>query len=218
MLEHGTVYLAIPVDKDKADMNAINLFIRNPYSWVTISETHVFVTTNLRVLLENFNENASEYWKVILDKFLINPSEYPREMLDRRYTFRFIISRAISHEFVRHRVFSFAQESTRWINYQKKPLMVIRPSTWYNWEPFQKVFWYIAVGISCWLYKLLIWLRLRPEYARGILPMDLKTELVMTGTHRQWVDFLNKRYFNSTGRAHPDAHRVAYMVKELLGY
>jgi thymidylate synthase (FAD) len=220
MLEHGTVYLAIPIEKDKADMNAINLFIRNPYSWVTISETHVFVTTNLRVLLENFNENANEYWKVILDKFLIDPNkEDPdQQWLERRYTFRFTISRAISHEFVRHRVFSFAQESTRWINYNKKPLMVIRPSTWDNWKSFQKAIWYIAVVISGWIYNLLVWIKVKPEYARGILPMDLKTELVMTGTNRQWVDFLNKRFFNSTGRAHPDARRVALMVKEILGY
>lgn len=119
MLEHGTVYLQLlgvfldPDDVDIAYGNYIvHHYINNPYSKVKIIhdedwKANVYITTNYRVMVEN-------NW---LDDlfYLCNPTEYH----ERRYTVKFICDRGVSHEFVRHRVFSFAQESTRYCNYSK---------------------------------------------------------------------------------------------------
>ena len=75
-----------------------NCYSMNNYS---INGNTIYVTTNLRVLVEN-------NWLDDL-KYLCEPTEYH----EKRITVKFICDRGVSHEFVRHRVFSFAQESTR---------------------------------------------------------------------------------------------------------
>ena len=101
MLEHGTVYLKIPVNIDVAGnfLDAINTWTRcrlvkgDPNWWA--------VTTNYRVLVEN---NMLDYLQYQCE---------PTEHHEKRITVKFTCDRGVSHEFVRHRVFSFAQESTR---------------------------------------------------------------------------------------------------------
>lgn len=105
MLEHGTVYLYI--HKDHAynvigDNWVTEQYLSNSYSVINIdSYGNYHITTNYRVLYEND-------WLDDL-KYLCEPTEYH----EKRITVKFICDRGVSHEFVRHRVFSFAQESTR---------------------------------------------------------------------------------------------------------
>lgn len=102
MCEHGTIYLAIPNDHD------ICLVLElNPYTKCNPVDNVCYATTNLRVLVEH-----KALW---LLKYLCEPTEYHV----KRITVKFICDRGVSHEFVRHRVFSFAQESTRYCNYSK---------------------------------------------------------------------------------------------------
>lgn len=98
MLEHGTVYLKIPFSP------STNKYSNNPYSKNIIVglEPVCYITTNYRVLVEN-------RWLNDL-KYLCEPTEFH----EKRVTVRFTTDRGVSHEFVRHRVFSFAQESTRY--------------------------------------------------------------------------------------------------------
>ena len=103
MLEHGTVYLTIPNDSDLC-----LLLKMNPYTKCNPVEGICYITTNLRVLVEH-----KAMW--LIDKYLCEPTEHH----ERRFTVKFICDRGVSHEFVRHRVFSFAQESTRYCNYSK---------------------------------------------------------------------------------------------------
>lgn len=105
MLEHGTVYLYI--HKDHAynvigDNWVTEQYLSNSYSVINIdSYGNYHITTNYRALYEND-------WLDDL-KYLCEPTEYH----EKRITVKFICDRGVSHEFVRHRVFSFAQESTR---------------------------------------------------------------------------------------------------------
>lgn len=111
MLEHGTIYLAIPMTTYAPE--AVNIYRHNSYSKVNECNKFIFtdkygdkvaawcVTTNLRVLVENDCLEDLE--------FLCEPTEYH----ERRVTVHFVCDRGVSHEFVRHRVMSFAQESTR---------------------------------------------------------------------------------------------------------
>lgn len=104
MLEHGTVYLHIK----GIDRTDITKYLYNKYSKVVEgSLDHFYVTTNYRVLIENGWLDDLQY--------ICEPTEYH----ERRVTVHFVCDRGVSHEFVRHRVFSFAQESTRYCNYSK---------------------------------------------------------------------------------------------------
>ena len=129
-LEHGTVYLAIPYTNNeilshyRGVAGKYNEIEFTKYSKVTMMRgTHNYVTTNYRVLIEN-------NWLDDL-QYLCSPTEFH----EKRYTMRFICSRAIANELVRHRVFSFLQESTRYINYSKErhggEITFIKPY-WFN--------------------------------------------------------------------------------------
>ena len=120
VLEHGTVYLKIRLDSNctqefKNWYNDIfSTFDYSPYSIVSkllsVNGYEImYITTNLRVLYEN----------ALLDELKPYFCTQPEDMHERRYTVRFICDRGISHEFVRHRAFSFSQESTRYCNYNK---------------------------------------------------------------------------------------------------
>lgn len=106
MLEHGTVYLLVPFETH------ISKYKTNKYSKVRDIAKHLMddksaVTTNLRVLVENGWLDDLQY--------ICEPTEFHA----KRITVHFVCDRGVSHEFVRHRVFSFAQESTRYCNYSK---------------------------------------------------------------------------------------------------
>lgn len=116
-LEHGTCYLEIPQEvwEDLIDYHDLN-FIDCPYQWFGYSgkaDGYVHLTTNYRVLIEYG-------YKALLDG-IIEPTEedFKNGLYKRRITVKFTCDRAVANEFVRHRVFSFMQESTRYCNYNK---------------------------------------------------------------------------------------------------
>lgn len=99
MLEHGTVYLKLPTGLQLSDK-----YKKNKYSIITLTpgiDPYWAVTTNYRVLVEN-------NWLDDL-KYICEPTEYH----EKRITVKWTCDRGVSHEFVRHRTFSFAMESTR---------------------------------------------------------------------------------------------------------
>lgn len=233
MLEHGTVYL-----KFESIVHAFGRgylggmkYIDNHYSKVDIEGTTQYVTTNYRVLVEND-------WLDDL-KYLCEPTEFH----EKRVTVRFTTDRGVSHEFVRHRVFSFAQESTRYCNYSKdkfgNELTFIIPS-WYNKETDSAVklkfldYLTTTEGLyldllrgSYWAKKVIeggatyekfeniekVFAPLTPQQARQVLPNALKTELVMTGFVSDWKHFFDLRAKGTTGAPHPD---VKALVEPLM--
>lgn len=235
MLEHGTIYLTI--DGEDPNLSKIQ---SNPYTKVNLVPYEVLtegnytisykahITTNLRVLIEN---NLKE-----LLQYQVEPTEHH----EKRITAKFICDRGVSHEFVRHRVFSFAQESQRYCNYNKdkfnNELTFIKP-TWLDIPTGDYTYW---DGDWCDLdnmkiqlpsdngvadnflwclnnagmqYRLLINKCLKPQEARGVLPNATKTELVMTGFESDWEGFFRLR---CSGAAHPDARKLADKLRSLM--
>lgn len=209
MLEHGTVYFRFPFQANEEAKDAIHRVLNSKYSFTKVGEDgNLYCTTNMRVLLE---EVPNEYEDLI--------NTYALEEADanhiEKYTAKFTISRGIANEFVRHRVLSFAQESTRYCNYMKDrfggELTFIRPE-WLKGEGIDheaEFVWLKAMARSEKDYFDLVNLGIKPQNARGVLPLDLKTELVVTGTRYQWEDFFDLRMREVTGPAHPDAKAIA---------
>jgi thymidylate synthase (FAD) len=238
MLEHGTVYLKIPYgimyDTGYFSNEAIaTKYIDNPYSIVQNSQIYDYwcVTSNYRVLLQNGWLDDLQY--------LCEPTEYHV----RRITVRFICDMGVAREFCRHRVFSFAQESTRYCNYAKdkfgNELTFIQPcwitdESLSHWRTVMnsETEWFrpnnAFPGINMFLHSLEeaedIYLALineegwKPQQARNVLPLALKTELIMTGTDEQWAGFFNLRCARD---AHPQARELAIELRDrmiLAGY
>lgn len=137
---------------------------------------------------------------------------------------RFIVDRGISHEIVRHRVASFAQESTRYCNYSKdgfgNEITVILPFYWWMFVDVKKDIEYEAWKISCeqaeTAYFKLLEKGAAPQQARAVLPNSLKTELIMTANLREWRHFFKLRALGTTGKPHPQMVEVALpLFKEM---
>ena len=131
-------------------------------------------------------------------------------------TVKFICDRGISHEIVRHRMASFAQESTRYCNYSKdkfgNELTFIKPCFWEE-NTHEYFSWCESMGNAEKGYFELLKLRATPEQARTILPNSIKTEVVMTANLREWRHFLKLR---TAQAAHPQMRELTIpLLKEL---
>jgi thymidylate synthase (FAD) len=126
-------------------------------------------------------------------------------------TVKFIVDRGVSHELVRHRVASFAQESTRYCNYGKDkfggqltfiiPLYLDYKSAGWN-------VWKETMEKCEKSYFDLLNIGLTPQEARAVLPNSIKTELMMTANAAEWIHFFELRACNKTGKAHPQMLEV----------
>ena len=130
---------------------------------------------------------------------------------------RIICDRGVTHEIVRHRLFSFAQESTRYCNYFKdkydNELTFIEPCFWnYDTNESQIIRWTDLITKSEEIYIELIENGATPQEARSVLPNSLKTEIVVGGNLREWIHFINLRSIGTTGAPHPQMKEAADMV------
>ena len=132
------------------------------------------------------------------------------------FSVKFIVDRGVSHEIVRHRMASFAQESTRYCNYSKNgDIAFIRPVFFLEDTP-EMDNWVENCIKSEKIYLYLLREGRTPEEARAVLPNSLKTELVMTANLREWRHFFKLRAVGTTGKPHPQMSEVASpLLKEL---
>lgn len=227
MLEHGTVYLKVPnsvVDEGFQFGTNWSTLCLNPYTRYISDGDYYYYTTNYRVIIEHDLQGVLEY--------LCEPTEYHV----KRVTVRFICDMGVAREFCRHRLFSFAQESTRYCNYSKakfgKELNCIIPCWYknmfegnsYNIELCHTYDLTISEGLSrteaAWIQAMceaestyfgLLTEGEPAQQARNVLPLALKTELIMTGTIEQWKGFFKLR---DAGSAHPQAYELAHPLHE----
>lgn len=232
MLEHGTVYLKVPVNidiapdflDDVATWTKCKLVQENTGNWWAI-------TTNYRRIIEcNYLDHL---------KYLCEPTEYH----EKRITVKFLLPISISREFCRHRVFSFAEMSTRYCNYNadkfNNELTFIIPY-WSSLKEARYVYWdgdyventtpeslphkilkhvvgdeddmFLSVCEQSELtYRFLTNKGMKAQEAREVLPLCTKTELIMTGTVKQWKGFFKLR---CDAAAHPQARELAIPLKE----
>lgn len=233
MLEHGTVYMSCNQDND--DFLEI---ANSPYSYLVVDDGNMYVTTNLRVIYELFPPERHEE---ILNKFRCLPTKYHQ----RRLQFKIITSIGVARELCRHRVFSFAQESTRYCNYSKdkfgneltfiKPYYLDLNTSKYgfctiNGETYIEGDGYLKpidntepdnIFIKDCLqteenYFALINSGKAPQEARDVLSLALKTEMVMTGFVDDWIEFIHKRFYETTGQVVESMKELSGMINEYL--
>lgn len=116
----------------------------------------------------------------------------------------FLVDRGMSHEIVRHRIASYTQESTRFVNYGKQDsVSFIKPvlST-----ESQKEQWDLAIKTSEVAYLNLLSLGIAPQIARSVLPNALATKLIVTANLRSWRNFLLLR---TTKETHPQLREIS---------
>ena len=240
MLEHGTIYLHVVQDFND-EHEVCNFYRHNKYSKVISKPindiTHHFITTNLRVIIENYREHDLQY--------LCEPSWH-----ERRYTFCFTTNIGVSREFNRHRVNSIAEESTRYCNYNKRnsgqlnigfPAWLLNESDMtfierHQYDPISEwaedilnfdddrvlkewsdtEVYLCAISFAQWAYNMLIKKGWLPQQAREVLPLATKTQLVHTAFESDWRHFIALRSEGVSGKPHPNAKLLGDQVAEIL--
>ena len=129
---------------------------------------------------------------------------------------KFIVDRGISHEIVRHRIASFAQESTRYCNYSKgkfgSEITFIKPY-FFNEDITKYENWVNACKVAEIDYFNLLNKGATAQEARSVLPNSTKTEIVMTANYREWRNFFKLRVDKA---AHPQMREITIpLLKEL---
>lgn len=146
-------------------------------------------------------------------------------------SYRVVCDRGVTHEFVRHRLFSYSQESTRYCNYKGGVTYIIPPWLYDQLEGLTVVEstcdfeyyvgefetrspdalnWLHAMAVSEIKYQIAINnLNWSPQQARSVLPNALKTEIVVTGNLREWRHFFSLR---TSKAAHPQMREIALML------
>jgi thymidylate synthase (FAD) len=146
-----------------------------------------------------------------LVEMLIRKGHMPMiEMADA--TLRIFTSIGIARELERHRICSYAERSTRYVNYLTG-IEFVRPIGWDEWEGFDQDLWKGAMSVAEKSYIQMIKTGNRPEIARGVLPLDTGTEFVIKGNLRQWAAMLKLR---CSKHAHP--YMQALMVDILRAF
>ena len=252
MLEHGTIYLRY-ITKWTGN-SFVEKYRNNPYSKVhnvAIPENNknyksydgwvqdeFYITTNLRVLVENNWLDDLKYLSA------------PTKAHFKRYTVSCITNIGVSREFNHHRVHSIAEESTRYCNYNKRndgqikiglPVWLdndecvpyiehhqydaistyceeilndnndITPECWCDMD-----FYLFSITIAEWCYNALIKKGWKPQQAREVLPLATKTQLIHTAFIDDWDKFLALRYEGISGTPHPNMKALAKLIKDEL--
>lgn len=115
-----------------------------------------------------------------------------------------LVDRGVTHEWVRHRVGSYTQESTRFVNYQKKiPARFIQPT---GLPDSAQQIWHDTIASCETAYASLIAQGVAPQIARSLFPNALSSRLIVTYNLRNWRHFFLMR---TTREAHPQMREVA---------
>jgi len=176
-----------------------------------------------RVCYKSEDKITDESAPIFVAKLIKNGHEAMIEHVS--LTVKFICDRGVTHEIVRHRLASYAQESTRYCNYSGGEIQFIQPC-WFENDYTQKdTFedlteypvverdWVFAMLYAEQIYNKLITGKWKPQQARSVLPNSLKTEIVVTMNLREWRHFFKLRTAKS---AHPQMQEVADMALVLL--
>lgn len=136
---------------------------------------------------------------------------------------KFIVDRGVSHELVRHRIASFAQESTRYCNYANDKFgneitvidlfagmqldIAMNKNKNMTEEKLTKIYqeWVKAIEDSEKHYLKMLELGATPQIARAVLPNSTKTEITITANYREWRNFFKLRTPSS---AHPQMREI----------
>ena len=238
--EHAIVHLKYPLFIPRAAAQATR-FIHNPYSRTKEHEGYIYVTTNMRVLIEH-------HWMDELEFIDVNngcPYYYPTA------TISFITNIGVSRELNRHRCHSISEESTRYCAYDKGKFgngITVAKLPWipdvdptdgghdynegffndneiYNDGIIQDQYAETWTAVDWFLYGLqicdLVYRKTRElgwtaQQAREILPLNTKTQVVHTAYLDNWYQWCSIRADEVSGKVHPCMKFVATRVKEII--
>ena len=230
MFRHESIYYIIPYGEFRARF--LEKYMNCQYVDIYFStvEYVYYVVTNKHFIIDNPEfDNLNSY---IIDVDTFKNTNVGKSMV--RYTFKVITQISTSRELNRVSPNNIAEQSTRYVNLSKKGGAICQPH-WMNDDTARlynkcgvdeclknttvsiKDLYYLSgceYGFNT--YNELIEINMKPEDARGVLPLDTATVCVYTYSIKEWSHIIDLRYYGKTGKPHPNAKIIAGMIKDKL--
>ena len=239
--EHATVHLKFPTFIPNAFDRCVNVYSHNKYSRSKNNNGYIYVTTNLRVIIENYAADTLDF----IDETPNCPYYIPR------HTVCFITDIGASRELNRHRANSVSEESTRYCAYDKGKFgngitvaklpwipevdpnyeghdynegffndnevfdnNVIEEQYTANWNAVDWFFY--GLQVCDLVYRKTRELGWTAQQAREILPLNTKTQVVHTAFVDDWKHWIALRSNEISGKVHPMMSELAkQLVKQV---
>ena len=218
VIEHSA--LTVKIDKEGSILE--NLFpYHHPHHLIEEKDHHIYISSNFRAWLE-LSDMPQNLFKIVnnyLSPLMYGPTypvspgiyqivtdqkEIPSGL--KRISVKFVLPRGLSHEIIRHRPCSFLQESTRYCRYNN--ISVVEPP---GLNAYQNGVWKEAMLQAESAYTELLKTGTRPEIARAVLPIGLKTEIMVTASAEEWSLIFGLRTASSS---HPEMRALMIPLKE----
>lgn len=219
MYRHGTIYFFMPHEKGLpnyiwAHLNA------SPYIDYATKNHKVWISTNMQFLLEHKNlMDALNPYNVSEDEFIEKAQKYECEEALSIIRMTMVVTTQIStsRELNRTSPNSIAEQSTRYCNLEKKGGVQIARPHWYDGGTrWQRMVYGFVCRVCEWGYNRLLKSGLKPQDARGVLPIDTYTVVAYTYTLSEWSHILDLRYHEMTGKAHPNAKIIGEKIRNII--
>lgn len=172
-----------------------------------------YASTNLQEFMRS-KEYREPATVINNSKFLDECSKHPELFELYRMTFCITTQISTSRELNRCSPNAIAERSTRYCS-SKDGLLICRP-WWYDEDTLARDMYKANMKYLETAYKYLLGAGMKPEDARGILPLDTATKVIYTYSIREWQHILDLRLYDKTGKAHPNVHIVMQMVKDQI--
>ena len=232
MFRHETYYSAIPIESNSELIYiALSRYMYNPYIKYVTYEDYCYIVTNGNFIRDIKNSNP------VLYKYIINYQLTPDEAKEiepiwqsfMRYTFCVVTQISTSRELNRVSPNNISEQSTRyvyedgiickphWMTDEEVDIInnTIDDKTVY--DNHKNAFDYINSCYACFnQYKNLIKYGMHRQDARGVLPLDTATKCVYTYSIEEWRHIIDLRYYDITGKSHPNAKIIAGMIRKQL--
>ena len=219
MFRHGTAYYYISNDK-KLPPRLWALLEASPYINYAAQERRVWISTNMQYRLENPDISA------VLEPYSVTEAEFIHQAVRNKFTealallrMTFVVTTQIStsRELNRTSPNAIAEQSTRYCNLEKKGGVMIAEPHWYAGGTMRQRFLFnAACRVSEWAYRRLLRSGMKPQDARGVLPLDTYTVAAYTYNISEWEQIIKLRFHGTTGAPHPNAKLICGQIRDAI--
>ena len=208
MLRHSSAYFVFT--------NHLPEEFKSEYVNTLSQEDYIYASTNGQFTLEH-NNKADLNSHVFLNLC----RKYPELFELYRLTFCITTQISTSRELNRVSPNNIAERSTRYCS-SKDGLEICKP-WWFKHSTeditkenctYAEKWYYDNIINTEEIYKVLLDTNMRPEDARGILPLDAATKVIYTYSIKEWQHILDLRYYGTTGKPHPNAKLIAGKIRD----
>lgn len=219
MYRHGTLYFFVKNDS-RLPREVWSWLSASPYIRYSVKERKVWISSNMQFLCENGRvlELLSPY-NVKEEEFIEKAKKY--DYLDALWLLRMtmVVTTQIStsRELNRTSPNAISEQSTRYCNLEKKGgVQIAKPYWLHDGTRWQRFLYLSGCKVSDWIYRRLLKSGMKPQDARGILPLDTYTVVAYTYSLAEWKHILNLRFHETTGKAHPNARLIGCLIHNII--